>query len=826
MKWLSYADKTALVSGDRRISYGQLIGMVLRTGEKMSEFSKRGDRIAIIGANSPEWVLALYSIWSIHATVVPIDFMSTPEEVAYILDDCTPTVIWCDAKTREKTEKALSLMTKTRPAVMTLESLAGCDAEERKDGAGVGESDDSELALIIYTSGTTGSPKGVMLTFENLRSNTEACSTQIEVFIPDDRVMVILPLHHAYPLMATVVMPMSINATAVFALDMTAESIMKALKDNQATFIVGVPRLLELFRNALMRKVQASLLGRIMYQISAACGSLKLSRILFKKVQDAFGGHMRYISSGGAANDPQVTRDYYALGFQLLEGYGMTETAPMISFTPPGRYKPGSPGKPIPCNDVKIVEGEVMVRGKNVMKGYYNRPEETAEALTADGWLHTGDLGYIDEDGFLFLTGRSKELIILGNGKNISPTEIEQKIMDMANGLFGECAISEDGHNLVALIVPDMDAIAEQGIVNIRQTIMDVVIEPYNETAPSYKRIANIVIRNTPLPRTRLGKLRRHIIRQELAAAARGEAVNDGKAAEPAPDTKTYHGVAVCVEKIAGRAVGPDEHFELDLGMDSLAKMNLLSSLSADLGVSLQVETLAKHPTARALAEAIDAGGDSVAAVPAKKYELPKTGCTHGLFRLCAKAFLHCVSKTEVTGKENIPDGPCIFAPNHQSSLDAFYLSAAMDAKRFHDTYYYAISKFVDGPITGYLARHHNIVAMELNGDLRASIGLLESALKDGKSVAIFPEGTRSMDGSMGEFHLTFAQMAVNTKVPVVPVVIDGAFDVLPRGKSFPNCGHTVKLSFLPPITPDKNMTAEVICRDTKEKIQSVLEKK
>ena len=826
MKWLSYADKTALVSGDRRISYGQLIGMVRRTSEKMSQFSKRGDRIAIIGANSPEWVLAMYSIWNIHATLVPIDFMSTPEEVAYILDDCTPTVIWCDVKTQEKTDQALALMKKEHPAVMRLESLADCDTTESKDCEGVGESSDDELAMIIYTSGTTGSPKGVMLTFENLRSNTEACSTQIEVFIPDDRVMVILPLHHAYPLMASVVMPMSINAMAVFAQDMTAESIMKALKDNQATFIVGVPRLLELFRNALMRKVTATLLGRIMYRISAACGSLKLSRIIFKKVQDAFGGHMRYISSGGAANDPQVTRDYYALGFQLLEGYGMTETAPMISFTPPGRYKPGSPGKPIPCNEVKIVDGEVMVRGKNVMKGYYNKPQETAEALTADGWLHTGDLGYIDEDGFLFLTGRSKELIILGNGKNISPTEIEQKLMDMSDGLFGECALTDDGHNLIALLVPDMDAIAEKGIVNIRQTIMDVVIEPYNETAPSYKRIADIIIRNTPLPRTRLGKLRRHIIRQELAAATRGEAVNDGKAAEPAPDTKTYRGVVACIEKIAGRAIGPDEHFELDLGMDSLAKMNLLSSLSADLGVSLQVETLAKHPTARSLSEAIDAGGDVVAAAPAKKYELPKTGCTHGLYRLCSKAFLHCISKTEVSGKENIPAGPCIFAPNHQSSLDAFYLSAAMDAKRYHDTYYYAISKFVDGPISGYLARHHNVVAMELNGDLRESIGLLESALKDGKSVAIFPEGTRSMDGSMGEFHLTFAQMAVNTQVSVVPVVIDGAFDVLPRGKSFPTFGKTVKLTFLPPITPDANAAAEAICRETREKIQNHLGKK
>ena len=825
MKWLSYADKTALISGDRRISYGQLIDMVLKTGEKMSQFSRRGDRIAIFGANSPEWVLALYSIWNIHATVVPIDFMSTPEEVAYILDDCTPTVIWCDTKTKEKTQQALALMQKAHPAVMALESLVVKTNDARTDGEGVGESDDDELALIIYTSGTTGSPKGVMLTFRNLRSNTEACSTQIEVFIPDDRVMIILPLHHAYPLMASVVMPMSINATAVFAQDMTGEAILSAMKQNQATFIVGVPRLLELFRNSLMRKVQASLLGRIMYRVSVACHSLKVSRIIFKKVQDAFGGHMRYISSGGAANDPQVTRDFYALGFQLLEGYGMTETAPMISFTPPGRYKPGSPGKPIPCNEVKIADGEVLVRGNNVMKGYYNRPEETALAIDKDGWLHTGDLGYIDEDGFLFLTGRSKELIILGNGKNISPAELEQKLMDMSNGLFSECAVTEDGRNLVCIVVPDMEAIAAQGIVNIRQTIMDAVIEPYNESSPSYKRITDITIRNTPLPRTRLGKLRRHIIRQEMAAAARGETIHDDKNAKPAPETKTYRNLIACIEKIVGRPVKPDEHFELDLGMDSLGKMNLLSMISAELGVSLPVETLAKTPTARSLAEAIDAGTEgTAAAVPAPKRSLPQTGFTHGLYRSVSSAILHCISKLEISGKENIPDGPCIFAPNHQSSLDGFYLGAAMDAKRFHDTYFYAISKFVDGVVTGYIARHHNVVPMELNGDLRESIGLLEEALKSGKSVAIFPEGTRSMDGSLGEFYMMFAQLSLNAKAPIVPVLIDGAFDVLPRGKSLPSFGKTVKLSFLPPVTPSGDATAESLRNETFGKIKSALE--
>ena len=787
---------------------------------------QRGERVAILAANTPEWAVALYAIWNIHAIAVPIDFMSTPEEIAYILDDCTPVAVWCDDGTAEKLKQAIELMSGNAPSVLNLSILKSLK-ETEINGDGIGESGDDETALIIYTSGTTGNPKGVMLTFGNILANTTACSVQTRVYISDDRVLVVLPIHHAYPLIGSLVLPISIGATSVFAEEMNANAILSALQDHQCTFIIGVPRLLELFRNSIMSKINASFVAKLLYRICSACRSLALSRLIFGKVQRTFGGHIRYISCGGAAADPQVTHDFYTFGFEVLEGYGMTETAPMISFTPPLHPKFGSPGKPIPCNTVKISDsGEVLVRGTNVMKGYYNRPEETAQVLDSEGWLHTGDVGYIDDDGYLFLTGRSKELIILGNGKNINPSELEQHLMELDKGLCSECAVTDDGRQLVAIVVPDMKAISEKGIVNIRETVMDQLIEPYNELEPSYKRIGRLELWNNPLPRTRLGKLRRHIIRKQLEENGQPTSSTDTEVA-PLPNTEEYRLVCKCLESLAGRSVKPDEHFELELGLDSLAKMTLLSSLGRDLNREIPVAMLAQHPTARSLAEALAAmpSNQTESAKPAEPIVLPKTACTHGIYRHVFSLLLHSFSKIVIEGQDNIPQGACLFAPNHQSFLDPFYLASAMDGDRYRNTFFYTISKFINGGQVAKFAKRHNMVAMEINGDIRQSLALLQKALEEGKSVVVFPEGTRSMDGSMGEFKTSFAQLALDVHTPIVPVAIDGAFDVLPRNKRMPSFGKMVSIRFLPPIVPQANDTSKSLTDRMKEAIMADLAK-
>lgn len=826
MRWLSHAEKDALICGDRHLSYKEFAGGIAHTAALMSSRLQTGDRVVLLGGNSLEWAMAFYGIWHIHGVAVPVDFMSTPEEIAFILSDCAPSIVWSDGGSMEKLSRALeSLPEGSRPAVMSLDSLskaAPFTPPESLDS--LGESPDEDMALLIYTSGTTGAPKGVMLTFGNIRANTESCSREIEVFIPEDRVLVVLPLHHAYPLMGSLVMPISIGATSVFATEMNGQAILEALQKHQCTFIIGVPRLLELFRNAMMQKVNATWIGRLFFRLCRACRSLSLSRKVFAKAQKTFGGKIRYIASGGAAASPEMIRDFYTLGFQLLEGYGMTETAPMISFTRPGRVRPGSPGIPIPCNEVKIQDGEVLVRGKNVMKGYYHRPEETAQALDGEGWLHTGDLGYVDKDGFLFLTGRSKELIILGNGKNINPSDLEEHLMVQAPGLMAECAVAERGSHLVAIAVPDMEAIAKRGILNLRQTLMDLILEPYNQHSPSYKRIADLVLWNHPLPRTRLGKLRRHLIRQELQG---GKATpSQGAQATPPPDTEAYRTLLQCLEGLTGRPCGPDEHLELDLGLDSLAKITLLSTLESQHGYVLQAEELAQHPTPRALAQCLQEKGKAPAQAKSAQdapVTLPHTAWTHGLVRGLGSLLLHAISRIEVRGRENIPQGPCIFAPNHQSALDGLYLGIAMDRRRFLDTYFYAAAKFITGGLTGFFARRHNMIPMDLNSDLRKTLGILSLALEKGKSIAIFPEGTRSLDGQLAPFRPSFAQLALERNAPIVPVVLEGPLQVLPRGKTFPSWGKRVTVTFLPPLLPQAGDDAQGLCETTRQRIQERL---
>jgi long-chain acyl-CoA synthetase len=358
---------------------------------------------------------------------------------------------------------------------------------------------------------------------------------------------------------------------------------------------------------------------------------------------------------------------------------------------------------------------------------------------------------------------------------------------------------------------------------------MDSVIEPYNEEVPSYKRIAKLVLREQPLPRTRLSKLRRHIIRQEIAQTAPRKPARADDNPAPLPEDNVSRVVLRCLEESAGRKVLPDEHFEMDLGLDSLGKMALFTSLCKTLDKNLPLDMLAKHPTGRKLAEAItalDAGGfaQSQAAGAEPATELPRTAWSHGMYRRVISLYLHAISRIKVNGLENIPVGPCIFAPNHQSSLDAFYLVSAMDGKRFRETYFYVISKYISGRFSGWFARRHNMIPMEINGDLRVSLGKLSQALKQGKSVLIFPEGTRSMDGGMGEFRPAFAQIAVETGAAVVPVAIDGSFDVLPRNRRFPRLGKTVTLSFLPPCETGRFPTVDAIARETREKIHAKLQ--
>ena len=250
-----------------------------------------------------------------------------------------------------------------------------------------------DTAVLIYTSGTTGSPKGVMLSYENLKANIEAVSEHVPIFVHEQRLLAILPFHHAFPLQGTLLAPFYVGATVALLDRLTSADIVEALNAYKITLIIGVPRLYQLFHKGLMEKINASPAARALLGISRSVGSLAFGRWVFKRVQQGFGGQIRFFVSGGAKLDEDVGRDLSAMGFEILEGYGMTEAAPMITFTRPGDVEIGSSGRALFCTKVEIRSGEIVASGRNIMQGYWNRAEETA-AVLRDGWLYTGDQGY------------------------------------------------------------------------------------------------------------------------------------------------------------------------------------------------------------------------------------------------------------------------------------------------------------------------------------------------------------------------------------------------------------------------------------------------
>ncbi|MBR5783966.1 MAG: AMP-binding protein, partial [Bacteroidales bacterium] len=380
-------------------------------------------KVLIYAENSPEWCFALYGALRCSAIVVPVDVQSSKNEVEYIINDCKPDIIFT---TDNKLDFFANLDCKgakvLTPSSVCIENYSNVSVSN------IPVRGQEDTIFIIYTSGTTGNPKGVMLSYKNVMFNIDAVSKSVPIFKEDSNVMILLPLHHVFPLIGSLVAPLSVGSTVYIAEGMNAEAILKTLNQGKISLIIGVPRLYDMLVKGVMNKINASPITKTLYKVVKAIGSDAVSKVVFKSVHTKFGGNIEYLVSGGAALSKETATILKTLGFYVLEGYGMTEAAPMVTFTRPGKRKIGYTGDPLPHVDVKIAEnGEIILKGDNVMQGYYERQEETAQILK-DGWLHTGDTGVMDKYG-LRITGRIKEIIVTSNGKNINPELLEQDFM-------------------------------------------------------------------------------------------------------------------------------------------------------------------------------------------------------------------------------------------------------------------------------------------------------------------------------------------------------------------------------------------------------------
>lgn len=857
--------KAAIITPSHEVSYAELMQYIkgyamLMKGALYDGVSASGTKkkVLIFSENNEEWVYAFFAIWYNGDIAVTVDATATVSDVAYIMKDSGADAIWVSPTTESVAREAVA----QAGIDIRMFAIAGVEkSTEPVEAEMVFEADPNattpleKTALIIYTSGTTGSPKGVMLSYENLEANIRSVSDEVPIFNVERRTLMLLPVHHVLPLMGSVIAPITRGGGIAICPTMTGPDIMNMLCKGQIAIFIGVPRLWQTLYTGIKKKIDEKWITRTLFNICYRLQNRTLSRFIFQSVHKKMGGHLDYCVSGGAALDREIGYGLKALGLDVLEGYGMTETAPIIAFTRPGDYIPGCSGKPLPSVEVKVVDGELCAKGDNLMLGYYNRPEETAQVIDKDGFLHTGDLASIDAEGRVYITGRTKEIIVLSNGKNVQPNEIEFQI-EKFDTYVKEAAVTENADQLVAIIVPQQAWAQGKSVAEMEQQLKERVIQPYNRSVENYKKVMKIVVFDGDLPRTKLDKLQRFKLKEILnltpgpSPRERGAADKSGKPVENLSPVEAAVTKFIAAEKHCD--VRLTDHVETDLALDSLDKVSLQSFIEETFGVSINADEMAdfssvadmcRHITAesnnlqskmRETLATIDwhdiltntaagsracdatAGTPTTATAPTAQSApaaLPSTkgihAFMHSLYAKLFNAYFRSNNRLTIKGMENVPaEGPAIIAPNHQSYFDGALAVCGMSWKGVRDYYFYATEDHVNTNGRRWMAKRHNVIIMERK-NLKTSILKMAEVLQAGKRVVIFPEGSRTFDGSLSSFRKTFAILAKELNVPIVPVCIKGAYEAMPRGRVLPT-PHHITVEYLPQV----NVAADAELKD------------
>ncbi|MCR5851159.1 MAG: AMP-binding protein [Bacteroidaceae bacterium] len=832
-------NKIALIAGEHSATYSEMLQRVTQFA-RMTPKGKE-TKTVIFSENREGWAYSFFSVWLNEGIAVPIDASSTVQDVAYILNDCQPDAVWV-SKDREAVLRKAIQEANIETLVLLIDDYEHLSVQDEPTSsilpwAALSEPDNDDTALIIYTSGTTGSPKGVMLSYANLKANIHSVSYDVPIYTDKRRALVLLPLHHVLPLMGSLIAPLYMGGGIAICPSLSGPDIMDTLYRGKVGIMIGVPRLWQTLYVGIKKKIDQSAIARMLFALCSWVKWRPLSRLVFSSVRKKMGGHIDYCVCGGAALDSEIGKGLRTLGLDVLEGYGMTETAPIIAFTRPGDYIPGCSGLPLPGVDCKLVDGELCVKGPNLMKGYYNRPEETREVIDSDGYLHTGDLASFDSAGRVTITGRTKEIIVLSNGKNVQPSEIEYKL-EKYDKYIKEAAVVQNGDMLCAIIVPEPMWARTMTDNEVAAQLKREVLEPYNLTVSAYKKIMNVIVYRGELPRTRLEKLQRY----KLGAILKEEQGARNKEHErvPEPDFEEYLLLKRFIESEKGVKVHAADHLETDLALDSLDKVSLQDFIERTFGTSVSmeempgfpsIETLARHVAAqKTKMEAEDVDWHQLLSGPVDDLPLPTAGLAYLCVSRLFKYFFLCYNRLTIKGQKNIPEkGACILAPNHQSFADGPLTLSGLPWSSLGEYFFYATEEHVQGEYRRKMAKKSNIIVME-RANLKDSILKLAKVLREGHRIIIFPEGARTHDGGTVPFKKTFAILAKELGVPIVPVCIRGAYEALPRGSGFMRPKH-IEVSYLPAIkTTDEgrqttDLSYEELTRQTQHAIEALLAK-
>ena len=875
-------------------TYAELRRMAESVGRWITEKQfPRGSRLAILADNHPRWVAAYLGIIASGCAAVPLDTALHDDQVTKLLKDSGAAAIFCDAKHVPVARPAATEL-KLRMILTDPDRATGDWKKESWLGdmpaifeAGPGNftpaaANDSDLASLLYTSGTTADPKGVMLTHSNFQGEVAAVFDWVELG-PSDALLGVLPLFHVLAQMANLLLPLVKGSRVVYLETLNTTELLRALTERNITAFAVVPQFFYLIHERVFQEVAKR--GRLTQKVFGAM--VVLNRILrkvginagpklFRKVHETLGPKMRYLVTGGSRFDPAIARDFHDLGIDVLQAYGLTETTAAVFANSPNDNEIGSVGKALKGVEAKIIDpqpqeegppvGEVALRGAVVMKGYWNRPDATA-AVLRDGWFLTGDLGYFDSQGHLFLTGRKKEVIVLSNGKNVYPEEIEAHYLK--SPIIKEIAVmglegkpGEGGDRLHAVVVPNFDTLRQRKIVNAKEAIR-FDIEGLAPTIASTKRIGSYEIWQEDLPRTTTRKIKRFEVEKRVRANQANKLADNSDlpadkpltADEAAwldqPDVQRALKIVREASRSAPPTMRPSLSLDLDLGLDSMQRVELLSRLEQELGGDLEESQLTEIYSVRDLVDAVLQSAASGAAPGSRvtfagwKAILAEDPDDPDVLALAHPGklndtFWYLVTRVmqmfvrdrfhiKVSGLEKLPKtGAYIISSNHQSYLDPLILASLLPAEIFYRAFAVGTSDIFGKGFMRKLARSIKTVVLDPDGNLVPAMRAGAFGLRHGMALVLYPEGERSIDGTPKVFKKGAAILSIHLQVPIVPVAIEGFYDAWPRNQKFRGF-KPLKMVFGDPISPPPESEAseaayEKLTADLKARIVDLWE--
>jgi len=741
----------------------------------------RGDRVILWSENRPAWVAAFWGCLLRGVAVAPIDERHSMEFLERVERITEPKAILIGDEVKMPPREG-------GPPVWRLSELDWSTSDYSYEEVQASPDDTAE---ILFTSGATAEPKGVVITHRNILANIVPVEGEVMKYIKyarpfsPIRFLNLLPLSHMFGQAMAIFIPPMLSGTVVFQRSQDPREIIRQIKTRRISVLVSVPKILEVLKEYLAVAAPETA------QPAPAGEKFWTRWWRYRRAHKMFGMKFWSFIVGGAALDPKLEEFWGNLGWAVIQGYGLTEAAPIVTLNHPFHSKRGTVGKPIAGVQLRIADdGEVLVRGGNVTGGYYNNPEATREAFE-DGWFHTGDVGELDESGRLMIKGRKKEMIVLPDGRNVFPEDVERVL----NGIHGvkESAVvglrSEGGERVHAVLVLE------------NRTTGEEVVKQANAALEEHQRVRGYTQWGEPeLPRTEgTRKLKRREIRGRLSGEVK-----------TAPRTGGEQGVGALLAKwTAGREISAATSLD-DLGLSSLDRVELMVALEHKLGAPVDENAFAGARTIADL-ENLKAGG----ATPQEPIDFPrwnraKWALWHRIFHLnvwvlnLARIF----AWVRVQGRENLKgiEGPVLFASNHQGYYDTPILFIAMPwkwrhklapamRKEFFDAHYYPQKynwfAWFTSSLNYYLSClvFNAVPIPQKEAGTRQALRYVGELVEEGWCPLIFPEGKHSEDDSVGRFLPGVAMMASKLKVPVVPLRIHGSNRVLHPSWSFPRPG-------------------------------------